>query len=202
MLSFMHMPCWRPLPRGVPPPGARGRGTGLAGPRTQGPGPWLARGEEGAQAPWRIRTELAPAASEAGWDGLRAWMEQGFHSTTRAGWPWPRPRLRDPDRAARLWLAVAVATWWWRRVGGATDAIIPGSTWLAVTGWCPERPRTRRAPRLRRVSVCRHGGVRRLVALRRQDLWPAGRVVPEPWPVVPPWAETVCEWALAMPEAA
>jgi hypothetical protein len=27
-----------------------------------------------------------------------------------AGWPWHRTRMSHPERAARLWLAVAVAT--------------------------------------------------------------------------------------------
>ena len=110
--------------------------------------------------------------------------------------------MRAPDRAARLWLAVAVATWWLLRVGAAADETIPASTRLDVTGWCPERPRTRRATRLRLVSVCRQGWVRLLVALRRQDPLPEGRFVPESWPVVPPLAEEVGELALAMPEAA
>ena len=118
--------------------------------------------------------------------------------TTRAGWQWHRTRMSAPDRAARLWLAVAVATWWLLRVGAAADEPMPASTRLDVTGWCLERPRTRRATRLRLVSVCRQGWV----ALRRQDPLPAGRVVPEPWPVVPPLAEEVYALALAMPEAA
>lgn len=194
--------CWRPLTSLVPQPGTSWRGTGLALTRQQVPCPLLARGEAGYQDPWRILTDLAPEARDAGWSGLRAWIEQGCKITRRAGWPWPRTRLRAPDRAARLWLALAVATWGWLRVGGAADATIPVSTLLDVTGWCPERPRTRRATRLRLVSVCRQGWGRLLVALLRQDPVPEGRCVPAPWPVVPPLAETVCEWALAMPEAA
>ena len=97
---------------------------------------------------------------------------------------------------------MAVATWWLLRVGGATEETIPVSTLLDVTGLYPERPRTRRATRLRLVSVLRQGWVRRLVALLRQDPMPEGRFVPEPWPVVPPLAEEVCELAMPMPEAA
>ena len=110
--------------------------------------------------------------------------------------------MHDPERAARLWLAVAVATLWLRSVGGAAKETMPASTLLDVTGLCQERPRTRRATRLRLVSVLRQGGVRRLVARLRQDPWPEGRFVPEPWPVVPPLVEEVCALALAMPEAA
>src|SRR5512132_1499307 len=110
--------------------------------------------------------------------------------------------MRHPDRAALLWLALAVATLWLLRVGEVADETIPVSTLLDVTGWCPERPRTRRATRLRLVSVFRQGWVRLLVALLRQAAVPEGRCVPEPWPVVPPLAEEVCERALTLPEAA
>jgi hypothetical protein len=96
--------------------------------------------------------------------------------------------MSAPDRAARLWLAVAVATRWLLSVGGEADETLPASTLRDVTGWCPERPRTRRATRLRLVSVCRQGWGRLLVALLRQEPWPAGRLVPEPWPAVSPLA--------------
>jgi hypothetical protein len=195
-------PCWRPLTRCAPRPGTRWRGTGLALTRNQVPCTLLARWEEGDKDPWLLLTARPPEASEAGWYGLRAWIEQGVKITKRAGGPWHRTRRRDPERAARLWLAVAVATLWLRRVGGAAEETIPVSTRLDVTGWCPGRPRTRRATRLRLVSVFRQGGVRLLVALLRQDPWPEGRCVPEPWPVVPPLAEEVCELAMAMPAAA
>ena len=162
----------------------------------------LARWEEGYKDPWLILTDLLPEASDAGWYGLRAWIEQGFKITKRAGWQWHRTRMHDPERAARLWLAVAVATLWLLSVGGAAEETIPVSTLLDVTGVCPERPRTRRATRLRLVSVFRQGWVRLLVALLRQDSLPVGRFVPEPWPVVPPLRAEVCELAIAMPEAA
>jgi hypothetical protein len=110
--------------------------------------------------------------------------------------------MTDPARAARLWLAVAVATLWLLSVGGEADETIPASTVLDVTSMCPARPRTRRATRLRLVSVFRQGWVRLLVALLCQAPLPEGRFVPEPWPVVPPLAEEAGEWALAMPEAA
>jgi hypothetical protein len=77
--------------------------------------------------------------------------------------------MQAPDRAARLWLAVAVATLWLLSGGEVADATIPVSTLLDVTGMCPERPRPRRATRLRLVSVFRQGGVTLFVALLRQE---------------------------------
>jgi hypothetical protein len=179
-------PGWRPWARCAPQPGTRGRGTGRACTRHPVPCTVLARWEAGDKAPGLLLTELAPEASAAGWDGLRAWIEQGVKSTKRAGWQWHRTRLSAPDRAARLWLAVAVAPLWLLRGGGEADATIPARTLRDVTAGCPERPRTRRATRLRLVSVLRQGWGRRLGALLRQEPLPQGRWVPEPWPAVPP----------------
>ena len=181
-------PCWRPLASFAPQPGTSWRGTGLAFTRNQVPCTLLARWEDGYKDPWLILSDLEPEARDAGWYGLRAWIEQGFKITKRAGWQWQRTRRSAPDRAARLWLAGAVATLWLLSVGGEADATIPASTLLDVTVWCPERPRTRRATRRRLVSVFRQGWVRLLVALLRQEPLPQGRLVPEPWPAVPPLA--------------
>jgi hypothetical protein len=194
--------CWRPWAPCVPQPGRRGRGTGLACTRNPVACPVLARWEDGDKDPGRILTALAPEASAAGGDGLRAWIEQGCKIPKRAGWQWQRTRMRDPERAARLWLAVAVATLGLLSIGGEADATMPASTVLAVTGWCPERPRTRRATRLRLVSVFRQGWGTRLVALLCQEPLPEGRVVPEPWPVVPPWEAEARAPAMVLPEAA
>jgi hypothetical protein len=97
---------------------------------------------------------------------------------------------------------VAVATWWRLRVGGAADETSPVSPRLDVTALGPGRPRPRRATRLRLVRVVRQGWVALVVAWRRQEPWPEGRVVPEPWPVVPAWADEPGGLQLALPEAA
>jgi hypothetical protein len=196
--------CCRPLQSFVPQPGTRWRGRGTAFQKAgrQVECTLLALWEEGYKDPWLILTDLPPEASDAAWYGLRAWIEQGCKITKRAGWQWHRTRMRDPERAARLWLAVAVATLWLLSVGEAADATIPASTLLDVTAWCPSRPRTRRATRLRLVSVFRQGWVALLVALLRQEPLPQGRFVPEPWPAVPTWAEEAPEPPLALPKAA
>ena len=186
----------------APQPGTNWRGAGIAFARNQVPCTLLARWEDGYKDPWLILTDLPPEASDAGWYGLRAWIEQGFKITKRAGWRWHRTRITDPARAARLWLAVAVATLWLFGVGGATDETIPASTLLDVTALCPARPRSRRAIRLRLVSLFRQGWVELLVALLRQEPLPQGRFVPEPWPAVPALEDEACEPAMALPEAA
>jgi hypothetical protein len=150
-----------------------------------------------------LLTDLPPEASTVCWYGLRAWIEQGFKITKRAGWQWQRTHMTQPERAARLWLAVAVATLWLLSVGGEADETIPASTILDVTAWVPQPARTRRATRLRLVSVFRRGWTLILVALLDQTPWPMGRFVPEPWPAVPvPEAETAALPGLVLPQAA
>ena len=197
-------PGFRPLTTFAPQPGTRwrGRGTAFQQAGRQLECTLLALWEDGYKDPWLILTDLPPEASDAAWYGLRAWIEQGFKITKRAGWQWHRTRMTDPERAARLWLAVAVATLWLLSVGGAADETIPASTLLDVTALCPGRPRTRRATRLRLVSVFRQGWVALLVALLRHDPLPQGRLVPEPWPAVPAWEEEAGALESALPEAA
>jgi hypothetical protein len=197
-------PGFRPLRTCAPQPGTRwrGRGPALHKAGRQLECTLLALWEDGYTDPWVLLTDLPPEASDAAWYGLRAWSEQGCKITKRAGWPWHRTRMTDPERAARLWLAVAVATLWLLSVGGAADETMPASTLLDVTALCPGRSRTRRATRLRLVSVFRQGWVVLLVALLRHDPLPQGRLVPEPWPAVPAWEEETGELERAWPQAA
>src|SRR4029450_1423385 len=172
-----------PQPRAAGPAealGARAR-HGLAGDRHRlhrppSPAPLHAAGvrEAGYKDPWLILTDLPPEASTACWYGLRAWIEQGFKITKRAGWQWQRTHMTKPERAARLWLAVAVATLWLLSVGGEAEETIPVSTVLDVTALVPGQPRTRRATRLRLVSVFRRGWNLILVALLDHAPLPLG----------------------------
>jgi hypothetical protein len=130
-------------------------------------------------------------------------MAQGCKSTNRAGWQWQRTHLTKPDRAARLWLAVAVATLGLLRVGGAAEETGPASTVPDVTALVPTPPRTRRAPRLRLVRVLRRGWNLILVALRDQAPRPMGRFLPAPWPAVPgPAQASPSQPVLVLPQAA
>ena len=194
-----------PLKTLVPAPGTTWQGTGIAcqGPHRQLHCPLLACWEAGDKDPWLLLTALPPEASTACWYGLRAWSEQGFKITTRAGWQWQRTHLTRPDRAARLWRAVAVATLWRLRGGGEAEETIPARTVLAVTALVPTPPRMRRATRLRLVSVFRRGWNLILVALLDQAPLPLGRFVPEPWPAVPVPEEVPLSLPeLALPQAA
>jgi hypothetical protein len=194
-----------PLKTLVPAPGATWQGTGIAfkGPHRQLSCTLLACWEAGDKDPWLILTDLPPEASTACWYGLRAWIAQGFKIAKRAGWQWQRTHMTQPDRAARLWLAVAVATLWLLSVGGEADATVPASTVLDVTALVPPQPRTRCATRLRLVRVFRRGWTLILVALLDQAPLPLGRCIPDPWPAVAGLEEeTPALQVLAMPKAA
>jgi hypothetical protein len=198
-------PLYRPLRRLVPEVGTAwsGRGTAFKGRGRQLDGTRLARWDAGHQDPWLILTDLPPEASDACWYGLRAWIEQGFKVTKRAGWQWQRTRMSDPARASRLWLAVAVATLWLLSVGGGADEDVPVGTLEEVTALCPPKRRSRRETRLRLVSVCRRGWIRLLVALIRHEPLPEGRFVPEAWPRAPEAREeAVIKADEALPKAA
>jgi hypothetical protein len=175
---------YQPLREFVPQPGTQwvGAGTAFQGPRRRLNCTLLARWEEGYRDPWLLLTDLAPSAGEACWYGLRAWIEQGFKITKRGGWQWQRTRMSDPQRAARLWLAVAVATLWLLSVGGLAEETLPVSTFRPLADEdCPSS-RSRPATCLRLVSIFRQGWILILVALLNQRRLPRGRFVPEPWP--------------------
>jgi len=175
---------YQPLRELVPQPGTQwvGRGTAFQGPRRRLNCTLLARWDEGHRDPWLLLTDLAPSAGEACWYGLRAWIEQGFKVTKRGGWQWQRTRMTDPQRAARLWLAVAVATLWLLSVGGLAEETLPVSTLLPLVDDDSPMPRARRATQLRAVSVFRQGWIAILVALLNHRRLPYGRFIPEPWP--------------------
>jgi hypothetical protein len=169
---------YQPLRELVPQQGTQwvGLGTAFQGPRRRLNCTLLARWEEGYADPWLLLTDLAPSAGEACWYGLRAWIEQGFKITKRGGWQWQRTRMTDPQRAARLWLAVAVATLWLLSVGGLAEETIPVSTLLPLPAEGGPVSRPRRATQLRLVSVFRRGWIAILVALLNQRQLPRGAV--------------------------
>jgi hypothetical protein len=139
-------------------------------------------GENHAE-PWLVVTDLPPAAAEVCWYGLRAWIEQGFKRIKRGGWQWQYTRMNDPARAERLWLAVALATWWLLSVGGEADAELPVETMAEV----PRTERGRR-PRWRLIAIFHQGRNQITAALLCHDPLPFGVGKPEPWPQTVPKA--------------
>jgi len=189
----------------APEPGTtwQGMGSAFKGRHRQLHCTLLACWETDYKDPWLILPDLPPEARAACWYGLRAWSEQGCKSTKGAGWQGQRTHMTKPERAARLWLAVAVATLWLLSVGGEADATLPASTVPDVTALVPTPPRMQRTTRLRLVSVFRRGWNLILVALLDQVSLSLGRFVPEPWPAVPePEQQAPSLRVRALPQAA
>src|SRR5258708_12131269 len=88
----------------------------------------LPRWDEGYEEVWLVVTDLAPEQATVVWYGMRSWIEGGFKDTKRGGWGWHQTKMVDPERAERLWLAIAVATLWAVSVGGEVDANLPVSS--------------------------------------------------------------------------
>jgi len=177
-------PRFQPLRSFTSQPGTRGqgRGTAFGSCPCRLDCPRLAGWAEGDKEPWFILTDLPPETSAACWYGLRAWIEPGVTVTKRGGWQWHCTRLTDPERAARLGRAVAVATLGLLRVGGDADHRIPPSPLLALTAGLGQARHQRRATRRRLVRGFRQGWLAIVVALLNPRRLPLGCFMPEPWP--------------------
>lgn len=142
----------------------------------------LARWDEPHDDPWLIITDLLPAQADALWYALRPWIECGFKQTKRSGWQWQNTRMTDPDRASRLWLAMAVATLWVVSVGGQAEAALPASCFEDLPKRHIARRRTTTNPQSRLLSCFRRGILVIMAALLNGQPIPLGRFYPEPWP--------------------
>jgi hypothetical protein len=139
-----------------------------------------ARWDESYAEAWLIVTDLAPEAANIVWYSMRTWIECGFKDTKRGGGPRHQTKMKDPERAARLWVAIAVATFWVVSVGGQAEATATCSGLEAL----PEQHIARRTATQRsrpRLSSCFGQGIRLiLVALLQQQGCPVGCFRAEP----------------------
>ena len=132
--------------------------------------------------PWIVLTDLAPHKVGVLWYGLRMWVEVGFRALKRLGWQWQRTRRTDPERVARYWLVVAVATLWVLAYGTRVED-------AAQCGVPPAHLRTpapHRARRPRTVSIFRLGLTWLRQSLGSGRVWRRLWLNPEPWPLPPP----------------
>jgi hypothetical protein len=145
----------------------------------------LARWDEGYEEVWLIVTDLAPEQATAVWYGMRSWIEGGFKDTKRGGWGWHQTKMVDPERAERLWLAIAVATLWAVSVGGEVDANLPVSSLETLPETHVARRKATKRSRPRMLSCFARGILTIVGLLIRGDGLVLGRFVPEPWPSMP-----------------
>lgn len=133
---------------------------------------------EGCSDPWFVLTDLAPTTCTVTWYGLRTWCEQGFKCTKRGGWQWQLTQMQHPTRAARLWLALAVAMLWTVSVGTDLEC--------GATLNDPDEPDFHTLLDLkpaRRLRLLRLGRLWLLVkAITRQALHLPQQLRPEAWP--------------------
>jgi hypothetical protein len=145
----------------------------------------LARWEVGYANPWLILTDLTPAQANVSWYAWRAWIECSFKTNKRGAWQWQRTHMTDPQRAAALWLVLAVATLWSVSVGGAAEVAQPVSGFDQL----PARHVARRSgPQPhppRRLSVAHRGRLRILARQLEDQTMTVSPFHPEPWPPPP-----------------
>ena len=162
----------------------RGRGTAFASADCHVDGTLMAWWGDGHAEPWFVLTDLAPEGGDAQWYALRGWCEQSFKCSKRGGWQWQQTQMYDPNRASRLWLAMAVATLWMLTLGsdlelGPSDSTPDLPDLSAILG-------VRAAHRPRTLRLFRLGWLWLLVQLIEGQVLPTPRrLVPEPWPDIP-----------------
>lgn len=134
---------------------------------------------------WCVLTDLPPSACEVTWYGLRSWCEQGFKVLKRGAWFWQHTRMNDPERVARLGVALAVATLWMVSVGSELDELLRDEGLPELYGLLHQSART---PRQRQIRLVRLGLLWVLVRLLHGKCVPLPRrLVFEPWPhALPP----------------
>jgi hypothetical protein len=144
----------------------------------------LACWTEGHTDAWVIVTDLLPEQANVFWYGMRMWIECEFKLTKRSGWKWHRTRMSDPERASRLWLAIAVATLWVVSVGGEAEDNLPASSFEEL----PDTHIARRnasmsskASQPRVLSCFRRGILVILTTLIAGEPLPLGYFFPKPW---------------------
>lgn len=89
----------------------------------------------------------------------------------------------DPARAERLWMAIALATWWLLSVGGDAEAQDDQLLDIPLTAF-PGAAR-RRSKRWRLVGIFQRGWSLIVAALLNHQLLPTKQGRPEAWPVFP-----------------
>lgn len=154
----------------------------------------LAQWAQGYEEGWFVLTDLPAERARVGWYALRGWVECGFKHTKSGGWNWQDTRMTDPARAARQWLAMALASLLLVREGmtAKTHAATPADA--DRTQECIEPPppaaedpssaptaTATKAARRRVLSVFRQGLVLIQSVLLANLPLPHGRFIPEPW---------------------
>lgn len=167
----------------VPGPGSAWVGIGVAFKHrpVRQPGTLIVVWDQGQAEPWILLTDLPPDRVGVAWYGLRVWIEPGFRARKGVGWQWERTRRTDPDRIARHWLVLAVATLWVLAYGTrAEDAAALGRD----PAYLQQPPQVPLPPR--QLNLFQRGLSLLSWLLPRQRVWRRLWLRPEPWPMPGP----------------
>ncbi|MEO8955766.1 MAG: transposase [Ktedonobacteraceae bacterium] len=141
--------------------------------------------EAGYEEAWVVVTDLPPEQVHGAWYRLRAWIEGGFKDFKRGQWGWHHTKMLDPERAARLWLVLAVGTLWGVGVGSQAEISRP----VAQPDQLPPKHIARqtagsgtKGPRGRELSCLTRGRLGLIAAVTLGDGWPLAALWPEAWP--------------------
>lgn len=141
--------------------------------------------EDGYTDPWLIVTDLTPNFAKVSWYSLRCWIERSFKFIKRSGFGWHQTKMRDPKRAERMWLVLAVSTLWVVSVGNQSELEISNDSPFPDLSslFSSYRTLSRSPSQFRLLSVFRRGILTILVALLNRKSLPIGSfLLPEPWP--------------------
>jgi hypothetical protein len=141
--------------------------------------------EPGYAEPWVIVTDLPAVQTQGAWYRLRAWIEGGFKDYKRGQWGWHQTKMLDPERAARLWLALAVSTLWVVGVGSQAEVSrkAPHPEQLPPTHVARQTAGSgTTGPRWRELSCVSRGRLCLIAAVWLGEAWPEAALWPEPWP--------------------
>jgi len=141
--------------------------------------------EPGYEEAWVVVTDLAPDEVQGAWYRLRAWIEGGFKDYKRGQWGWQHTKMLDPERAACLWLALAVATLWVVGVGSQAEVSLPAANLKQLPPSHVARQTAgsgTKGPRGRELSCVTRGRLCLLAAVWHGETWPPAALWPEPWP--------------------
>lgn len=154
-----------------------GQGTAFSNKRAQRFGTLIVMWDVGQKEPWVLLTDVPIERDAVAWYGLRFWIELGFRALKGVGLKWDRTQRTDPERVARHWLALSVATTWILAHGTRLEE-------AEAAGCEPSRLRrsTQRTPRRRTTSVFARGMEGMKQRLLRGRLWRRLWLTPEPWP--------------------
>jgi hypothetical protein len=148
----------------------------------------LIRWEKGYEEKLVVVTDLGEEEGNAAWYQMRFWIEDEYKDHKSGGWGWEQTKMEDPQRAERLWLAMAVAMQMAVLVGGQEEAKEQEQKRRQARKIIGRRrvgrpPKPVQRPRGREQSCLMRGQQAIQAAAIRGEEIPIGNVVTEAWPV-------------------